>query len=305
MRNMRETCEKHAKATECLIERMQIVVYKGKSMVVERDFEKRYRLLREVIETVVLTLLMFLVIHSAVQNFNVDGHSMEPNLHDRELILVDKWTYLFHTPVRGDVIIFIAPPSPSEDYVKRIIGVPGDVITITNGVPIVNGVSLKEFYVDPHRMGATPGDQSINKSIVPPDDYFVMGDNRVGSSDSRTWGFVPRSNIIGRAAVVYWPLGQDNNGLLPNVSSVYAAVHQSRTRASSTLAFHKNTVDVNEIILLVMPGLFVVFSRRPRKPRPMVGVPPKLHSGKDEGSVAKHLGDMCLDPTIHECPGNG
>ncbi len=117
------------------------------------DFEKRYRLVREVIETVVLTVLMFLVIRFAVQNFNIEGHSMEPSLHDQELILVDKWTYLFHPPSRGDIIVFIAPPQPSQDYIKRVIGIPGDVITIQNTTVIVDGVTLKETYVDPKNLG--------------------------------------------------------------------------------------------------------------------------------------------------------
>src|SRR5947209_18208705 len=99
-------------------------------MNVELDFEKRYRLVREVIETVVLTVLMFLVIRLAVQNFNIEGMSMEPSLHDQELILVDKWSYLFHAPARGDVIVFIAPPEPSQHYIKRIIAIPDDTITI-------------------------------------------------------------------------------------------------------------------------------------------------------------------------------
>ena len=224
-------------------------------MDAELNFEKRYSLLREVIETVVLTILMFLVIHSAVQNFNVDGHSMEPNLHNNELILVDKWTYLFHVPARGDIVVFVAPPNPTQDYVKRIIGEPGDVITINNGVPTVNGVTLKEYYVQPANMGATPGDNPVVKEVVPPNDYFVMGDNRAGSSDSRTWGFLPRKNIIGRAALVYWPLGQDNSGLLPNVSSVYAKVQAQAVHISNSHGF-----DVNEMLLVAMPGVFVVFS---------------------------------------------
>lgn len=230
-------------------------------MDVELNFEKRYRLVREVIETAVLTLLMFLVIHSAVQNFNVDGHSMEPNLHDKELILVDKWTYLFHAPTRGDVIVFVAPPAPTEDYVKRIIGVPGDIITINNGAPTVNGVTLKETYVQPLAMGATPGDMAINKMIVPPDDFFVLGDNRVGSSDSRTWGLLPRKNVIGRAALVYWPFGQDNSGLLPNVSPVFAKVQQVQT------AHPANNIGNNEILVLAMPGIFVLFSRYRKRTR--------------------------------------
>ena len=229
-------------------------------MDIELNFEKRYRLVREVIETAVLTLLMFLVIHSAVQNFNVDGHSMEPNLHDKELILVDKWTYLFHAPARGDVIVFVAPPAPSEDYVKRIIGVPGDVITINNGAPTVDGVALKESYVRPANMGATPGDMAINKMIVPPNDYFVLGDNRVGSSDSRTWGLLPKKNIIGRAALVYWPFGQDNSGLLPNVSPVFTHVQQVQTVSPIS--------SDNTMFIVVMPGLFVIFSRyRKRRAR--------------------------------------
>ncbi len=233
-------------------------------MDIELNFEKRYRLVREVIETAVLTLLMFLVIHSAVQNFNVDGHSMEPNLHDRELILVDKWSYLFHAPTRGDVIVFVAPPAPSEDYVKRIIGVPGDVITINNGVPTVDGVTLKESYVRPGNMGATPGDMTVNKMIVPPNDYFVLGDNRVGSSDSRTWGLLPRKNIIGRAALVYWPLGQDNSGLLPNVSPVFTHVQQAQTVSPASSDSNGGAGD--QMLILAMPGLFVIFSRyRKRK----------------------------------------
>src|SRR5579862_4994324 len=105
----------------------------------ELDFEKRYRLVREIIETIVLTVLMFLIIRMAVQNFNIDGHSMEPGLHNQELILVDKWTYLFHPPTRGDTIVFVAPPNPSLDYIKRIVGLPGDVITIQGTTVSVNG----------------------------------------------------------------------------------------------------------------------------------------------------------------------
>ena len=228
-------------------------------MDIELNFEKRYRLVREVIETVVLTLLMFLVIHSAVQNFNVDGHSMEPNLHDKELILVDKWTYLFHAPSRGDVIVFVAPPAPTEDYVKRIIGVPGDVITINNGSPTVDGVTLKESYVRPENMGATPEDMAVNKMIVPPNDYFVMGDNRVGSSDSRTWGLLPRKNIIGRAALVYWPFGQDNSGLLPNVSPVFTKVQQAQVVQPGIS--NSNGMSGDELFIVAMPGVFVIFSR--------------------------------------------
>jgi signal peptidase I len=193
-------------------------------MYIEQDFEKRYRLLREVLETIVLTVLMFLIIRLAVQNFTVDGMSMEESLHDQQLILVDKWSYHFHVPARGDVVVFVAPPQPDQDYIKRIVGLPGDIITINNGVPTVNGMTLKEFYVDPKLMGVAPGEQTVLNVVVPPNYYFVMGDNRQHSSDSRSWGCLPRKNIIGRATLVYWPFGQDNYGLLRDVASVYGKV---------------------------------------------------------------------------------
>ncbi len=194
-------------------------------MNVELDFEKRFRLVREVIETIVLTLLMFAVICFAVQNFNIDGMSMEPSLHNGELILVDKWSYLFHAPERGDVVVFVAPRTPSQDYIKRIIGLPGDVITIQGTAVFVDGVKLNEKYVNAAYQGNPYAFKTISNLVVPPGEYWVMGDNRAGSCDLRAFGFVPRQNIIGRAALVYWPFGQSNDGLLPNYTSVFAAVH--------------------------------------------------------------------------------
>lgn len=236
-------------------------------MNVELDFEKRYRLVREVIETIVLTVLMFLVIRLAVQNFNIDGFSMEPNLHNTELILVDKWSYLFHAPARGDVIVFVAPPSAEPtgnvDYIKRIIGIPGDTITIRNTSVMVDGVILNETYIDPRNQGNPYAYKNITNVLVPPDDYFVLGDNRAGSKDSRYFGFVPRANIIGRAALVYWPLGQDNDGLLPNESAVFASVHQAGVSPSSQHNGAGTAIDLDGMFLLIMPSLFVVFSRRP------------------------------------------
>jgi signal peptidase I len=241
----------------------------------ELDFEKRFRLAREVLETLVLTTLMFFVIRLAVQNFNVDGHSMEPNLHNAELILVDKWTYLFHPPSRGDIIVFVAPPQPDQDYVKRIIGLPGDEVTVQDTHVYVNGKYLNETYVSPDNQG-NPYPSFTNRQ-VPLNAYLVLGDNRGGSSDSRDWGCVPRQNIIGRAALVYWPFGQDNNGLLPNVSSVFDAITapatppgdvcsiltQPRNAQSRAVPSDKN-FNVNTVLLLLMPGMFVVCARRRR-----------------------------------------
>jgi signal peptidase I len=187
---------------------------------------KHSRLMREIVETVVLTVLMFVVINMAIQNYDVDGPSMEPRLHNQERIMVDKWSYLLHGPERGDIVVFIAPPAPQDFYVKRIIGLPGDRITIHDTTVIVDGITLNETYVKPENQGNPEMLHPIENMLVPAGDYFVLGDNRADSSDSRSWGFVPRKNIVGRAALVYWPLHQDNYGLLPDYTSVFARVHQ-------------------------------------------------------------------------------
>ncbi len=189
-------------------------------------FDKRYRIIRDIVEVVLLTALMLVVINLTVQNYDVDGISMEPRLHDGERIMVDKVSYWFHEPQRGDVVVFIAPPEPTKDYVKRIIAIPGDTISVIGTKVTVNGVTLQETYVDPSMQdNISP---PISNVVVPPGKYFVMGDDRAHSFDSRAWPkeirFVPRANILGRAMLIYWPLGKDNSGFLPNVSAVFAHV---------------------------------------------------------------------------------
>ena len=190
----------------------------------EKTVEKRRRFVRELLEIMTLTLLMFLVLRFAVQNFRVDGPSMEPTLHNQEYIFVDKAAYLFQAPGRGDVIVFEYPLNPQLDYVKRIIAIPGDIVSVVGQRVTVDGVTLNEPYVNKNDL-SNPF-LPINKRIVGPNEYFVMGDNRGDSSDSRQWGFVPRQNIIGKADFVYWPFSEDNFGLLPNVIPVFAHVHQ-------------------------------------------------------------------------------
>lgn len=243
-------------------------------MNLEYDFEKRYRLVREIIETIVLTVLMFLVIRLAVQNFNIDGMSMEPNFHNRELVLVDKWSYLFHPPNRGDVVVFVAPPNPTQDYIKRVIGLPGDVVSVVGTRVTVNGKTLSETYIAPQNQG-NPYVPIVNR-LIPPNEYFVLGDNRAGSSDSRDWGCVPAANLIGRASLIYWPLGQSNNGLPPSVSSVYQSIPAPPQNAASdtpcpvthaipatgsintSVTFqHQKPLDPTSSFFLLVPNLFV------------------------------------------------
>lgn len=232
----------------------------------EKKIGTQSRVVREIIETLVLTILMFVIINLAVQNYDVDGPSMEPSLHDKERIMVDKVSYHLHDPSRGDVIVFIAPPDPQLNYVKRIIGVPGDVITIQGTVVKVNNTILQERYVSASYQG-NPYLPIVNKK-VPNDSYFVMGDDRKNSSDSRLWGFVPRQNIIGRATLVYWPLNDNNSGFLPDVSSVFAHVNSKATTASSVSSnnvLKDSTFGTGEVAFFAMPGFFLICSRYRKK----------------------------------------
>lgn len=163
---------------------------------------KRSHLAREIVETIALTILIFLAIHFTVQNYQISGPSMQNNLHSGQFVLVNKIAYLFHAPERGDVIVFHEPDNPSRDLIKRVIGLPGDKITLDGTNIWVNGTQLDEPYItEKYNPGA-------NTITVPPKDYFVLGDNRPISEDSRFFGVVPKDNIVGKAAFVYWPLSQ-------------------------------------------------------------------------------------------------
>jgi signal peptidase I len=238
---------------------------KGFRLVRENtESKKHFRMIREIIETIILALFILLVIRFAIQNFNIDGTSMEPNLHNAQLVLVDKLTYLFHTPARGDVIVFRAPPDPSEDYVKRVIGLPGDTVTVSGTTVIVNGETLKETYVAPRDQGVPMGTHEIRNLLVPPNKLFVLGDNRAVSSDSRIWGLLPKENIIGRAALVYWPWGADNNGLISNAAPVFAAASQHNPPAGGP--WNRFLENINALWLLLLPALiWLILRLRPLK----------------------------------------
>jgi signal peptidase I len=167
--------------------------------------KRRGSIVRELLETAVLTIAIFLVVRVALQNFKVEGESMEPNLHNDEYILVNKVDYMLHAPQRGDIVVFRAVPAgqPDRDFIKRVIGLPGDTVAVHNGSVFVNGTRLKEPYIDAqHRPTYT-----LHSEKVPSGDYFVLGDNRNNSFDSSKWPspWLPRSDIIGKAWVSYWP----------------------------------------------------------------------------------------------------
>lgn len=180
--------------------------------------------LRELLQTIALALLLFLVLQAVFKPSQVMGNSMEPTLQPGERVLVNKLVYLrldvgalaraipllpwdedlrfepFHSPRRGEIVVFRFPMDPSRDFIKRVIAGPGDTVEMRRGKVLVNGKLLEESYIqqnDPFDLAPT---------LIPPDRYFVLGDNRRISMDSRDWGLVPRENIVGKAWLVYWPL---------------------------------------------------------------------------------------------------
>ncbi len=168
------------------------------------------------LETVVITLAIAIVIYIFIASPHVVvGESMMPNFLNHEYLLTNKLIYTYSEPQRGQVIIFNY--SPTEEYIKRIVGLPGDTIEVRNGSVYVNGDLLHEGAyiknsVKTFGMAFLPNNVTIT---VPKGEYFVMGDNRENSSDSREWGFVKRSAIKGEAWFVYWPLNRF--GFVPTV----------------------------------------------------------------------------------------
>jgi signal peptidase I len=199
---------------------------------------------RELVETVILALLIFFAVKAVVQNFRVEGSSMEPSLQGEQYLLVNKAIYfrvdmdrihqflpfvpgdngrerhLFRAPRRGDVIVFRYPGDTSRDFIKRVIGVPGDTVEVKDGTVFINGAPLKEDYI------LSAPNYTYGPKTVPEGNYFVLGDNRRNSFDSHAWGqscpeqqtcdFVPEENIIGQAWVSYWPF--DSLGFVNNES---------------------------------------------------------------------------------------
>ncbi len=175
--------------------------------------------IREIVETVVLTLIIFFLIQSVIRNFRVDGHSMDPNLQHGQYLVVDKISYKLpfdlRSPQRGDIIVFEPPTHPDKDFVKRIIGLPGETIEIRQGQVFINNEPLNEPF------GARLDRFSMPARAIPAEEYFVMGDNRANSNDSRNWGSLQTDRVIGRAWLSYWP--PQTWGTIPNDRSTGSA----------------------------------------------------------------------------------
>lgn len=155
---------------------------------------------REVVETLLFTLLIYALIRTFLfENYRVVGTSMVPTLEDGQFLVVNKLGYRLHPPQRGDIIVFQDPYSPDRKLIKRVIGLPGDSIEIQAGQVLVNDQVLDEPYLE------DAGDSSRAATVLPEGEYWVMGDNRDNSSDSRSWGTLPQTRIVGKAWLSYWP----------------------------------------------------------------------------------------------------
>ena len=163
----------------------------------------------DILKTLVIigSIVIFIRVY-LVQPFIIEGQSMEPNFHQHSYMLVEKISYRLHSPQRGDVIVFNYPKDPRTKFIKRIIGLPGEQIQVDKGIITIinsknpNGTQLKESYL---KNISTSGE--INKKLEK-DEYYVLGDNRDNSSDSRTWGVLPKNNIVGKTWLILFPLSQ-------------------------------------------------------------------------------------------------
>ncbi len=158
--------------------------------------------LREILITAVLAVVVFITIQATIQTFVVVGSSMEPSFWNGQRLIVNKAAYAFHQPEMGDVIVFQPPNGQHEDYIKRIIGLPGDTIEIKGGAVYVNGAKLSEPYIKDAPNYTLPHQKVLENS------YFVLGDNRQNSNDSHTGWLVPRENLVGKAWLSIWPVAE-------------------------------------------------------------------------------------------------
>lgn len=154
---------------------------------------------REVALTLIFAVVIFFLLQATVQSFIVVGISMKPSLENGQRILVSKATYYLHEPERGDILVFQPPENNQEDYIKRVIALPGDTVEIKENRVYVNGSQLEEDYIK-----SSPS-YTMLEMTIPENRYFVLGDNRNNSNDSHNGWVVPRENIVGKAWLSIWP----------------------------------------------------------------------------------------------------
>jgi signal peptidase I len=165
-----------------------------------RFLEARYWL-RDLVLAILLSFIVIVFLYQPVQ---VEGTSMMPRLENHERIFINKFVYRFEPIERGDIVVFWYPLDTSKSYIKRVVGLPGEWVKISDGRVYINGAPVEEPYVPPEYLDH----QSYPVTYVEPDHYYVLGDHRESSNDSRAWGTVDRKFIYGKAVFVYWPFSQ-------------------------------------------------------------------------------------------------
>jgi signal peptidase I len=165
------------------------------------------RAIREFLEVVLIAGVLFLIVNVLTARVRVESISMLPNLHEGEFVVVNRLAYRWEEPIRGDIIVFRFPGNEEKRYIKRVIGVGGDLVSIHDGQVTVNGSILEEPYI-----AAPPVYEG--EWYVKPGDVFVLGDNRNNSNDSKNWVTLERKEIIGKAVFIYWP--PTEIGLIPH-----------------------------------------------------------------------------------------
>lgn len=163
---------------------------------------QRFGLLREIIELIVLVGAIYALVNLVTVRFIVHGPSMESTFFEDQFLIVSRVNYLIGEPQRGDVVVFHFPGDPEQDYIKRVIGLPGDTVEIRDTQVYVNDEVLDEPYINEPCSSGSCQDDTWE---IAPDAYFVMGDNRNHSSDSRSFDAIPRENIVGEVVIRYWP----------------------------------------------------------------------------------------------------
>jgi signal peptidase I len=191
--------------------------YNNFSVTMEEEQEKSSQIktfIRDTITVLAVAAVIILVLQFVIQKFVVEGSSMNFTLHDGQQLLVNKIVYRFHEPERGDIIVFHPPPEIDEDdFIKRIIGLPGEKVVIANGKVIIHKADGSLMQLDEPYI-TRPANRDFEGGIIPEGEYFVMGDNRVNSSDSRTGWTLKEEDIIGKAWISVWPIG--DWGLIAN-----------------------------------------------------------------------------------------
>jgi signal peptidase I len=190
---------------------------------------RRAHIIREVVEIILLVAIVFTAIKLSIDTREVQETSMLPNYHSGDKFIANKLAYVFGSPQRGDVIVFYYPADPSHVLIKRIIGIPGDTLVITPTTVSINGHVLDEPYI------SSPGNPTVGQITLGANQYFVMGDNRPISCDSRSWGPLPRNDIIGKVTLVYWPLNTIRG--VNTYSSVFSGIPTRAPPAQTTSTF--------------------------------------------------------------------